>query len=96
MHAANPNAFTGSDSFDFVALAAPSAYGDSRAYYLSVGSSAGLRMGTTGAAKASGRTREDIVSACCAGLFSVPVWTIPRALANHRAAGASQASWPRE
>ncbi|HMA38046.1 MAG TPA: C25 family cysteine peptidase, partial [Chloroflexia bacterium] len=47
MHTAQPNAFGPGDWFDFVGQAAPTAYGDGRAYYLSVGSSPGARMAGT-------------------------------------------------
>ncbi|MDQ2807761.1 MAG: C25 family cysteine peptidase [Chloroflexota bacterium] len=50
LHVADPATFAPGDSFDFIAQAAPSPYGDSRAYFLSQGSSPGLHMGSIGVA----------------------------------------------
>ena len=56
LHLTNPAVFGPGDTFDFIAQAAPSAYGDSSAYYLSAGPVPGARMGTIGAPKTDGPT----------------------------------------
>ncbi len=50
LHVANAATFAPGDSFDFIAQNAPSPYGDSRAYFLSQGSTSGLHMGSIGTA----------------------------------------------
>ncbi|MDQ2807796.1 MAG: C25 family cysteine peptidase, partial [Chloroflexota bacterium] len=54
LHLATPGVFGPGDSFDFIAPAARSVYGDSSAYFLSAGSTPGARMGTVGSAKPDG------------------------------------------
>ncbi len=52
LHVANPAAFAPGDSFDFIAQAAPSPYGDGRAYFLRQGADSGLHMSSVGQAAA--------------------------------------------